>query len=160
MSEVHLSARDLEAFVIGALDPVRASEVEAHVLECERCSSALAGEAKLEMALDEIANAPTVRDVPAPRPISIRARQVARARTGFLMAAAGTLSLAAAWMIWLAPASHSRATGTAMGGGDSSDVVATAAAHGPQAAQDAALPKISDAMARYDSLDGGQATVE
>ena len=52
---VHASSGDLELYVIGALDPVSAARVEAHVCDCDACAAVLAGEARLEMAFEQIA---------------------------------------------------------------------------------------------------------
>jgi len=91
----HISREDLELFVIAGLDEHRAADVEAHVAECPVCSAALAREAELEMALLEVAAKQPAR-AHGPRPV------VPRPRTArVIVAAVGTLSLAAAWMLWL-----------------------------------------------------------
>lgn len=110
----HVTREDLELFVICALDAHRAHDVEAHVAECEACSLALAEEARLEIALIEVAAARTAQTVRAPaarvtavpspaRAATRPARPVLpRPRIGrVVVASIGTLSLAAAWMLWL-----------------------------------------------------------
>jgi anti-sigma factor RsiW len=122
MTEQHLSPGDLEAFVIDALDAARAAEVEAHVVACPVCSAALAREAELELSLVEVAHAVphsrsglgnerrpqhqaasvsersgTARPRPAVQPSK------PASRLGFAVVAAGTLSLAAAWVLLLMP---------------------------------------------------------
>jgi hypothetical protein len=101
----HLSLADLELFVIDGLDAMRAAEIEAHLVACPACSAALASEARLEIAFEEVARAP----VPVVRrraavPVSARAQ----ARLGFAVVAAGTLSLAAAWMFLLMPVARTQ----------------------------------------------------
>jgi hypothetical protein len=139
MGEVHLSASELELFVIGGLGHVRAAAVEAHVGACERCAAALTREARLEMALDEVANAAVTRDLPAVRRAT-PARRVA-------IAAAGALSFAAAFLLLLMPPFHVRGP-TASGRPAEASV---------SASQDAASSRVLDAMSTiaYDRLDGG-----
>jgi len=166
MGEVHLSASELELFVIGGLGDVRAAAVEAHVGACERCADALAREARLEMALDEIANAAMTRDLPASRPVVTSTRLARKARPAarslaepcddvrgvtparrLAIAAAGTLSFAAAFLLLLMPSRHFHGP-TASGKPAEASV---------SASQDAATSRVLDAMSTlaYDRLDGG-----
>ena len=158
MSANHLSASDLELYVIDGLDALRAARVEAHVFECEACSMALAREASLELALEEVARAPVTRDVPRPmaRPVaSTHAHAPARRRVSFALATAGTLSLAAAWLLWLSPATHSHPRSPSSDGYESvAGAGAGAGAAHDMAAGDAAISRL-DAMAMRDALDGG-----
>jgi putative zinc finger protein len=54
----HLSARELELYVIDALPAESARAVEQHVSGCADCAAALAAEARLEHALSEVARQP------------------------------------------------------------------------------------------------------
>ena len=54
----HLSARELELYVIDALPADSARAVEQHVSGCADCAAALAAEARLEHALAEVARQP------------------------------------------------------------------------------------------------------
>jgi hypothetical protein len=151
MGEVHLSASELELFVIGALGNARAAAVEAHVGACERCAAALAREARVEMTLDEIANAAVTRDLSAPRPAAkstgLAPRKPRPAARSLAITAAGSLSLAAAVLLLLVPSRHVRGPTAS---GPPAEVRASAA-------QDAATARALDAMATiaYDQLDGG-----
>ena len=158
MSE-HLAASDLEQFVIGNLDATRAAHVEAHVVACDTCSAMLAREAQLEMALDEVANAPVTREIPvlAPGARAVAARREQRGRVSFAIAAAATLSIAAAWLLWLAPSTHFRSPASAS---DQADVAAnrqSAGAGGVGGAPLDAATALRDTMTAraYDQLDGG-----
>lgn len=71
MIEDHPTASELERYVIGADTPEDASKIEAHVAICATCATALAGEAALELKLQEVA-----RTTP-PTSIHGRARRVA-----------------------------------------------------------------------------------
>jgi anti-sigma factor RsiW len=115
----HVSPSDLEQYIIDGLDAVRAAAVEAHVARCEACGAALAKEATLEMAFEQVARAP-VRVIArsreqgrlrlplcavAPSPSPLRGhRPKAPARLSLAIVTGGTLSLAAAWMLFLVPA--------------------------------------------------------
>lgn len=172
MLSAHVSASDLELFVIDGLDPLRAVAVEEHVSSCEACGAALAREASFEVALEAIACAPqpavverrvvarpaiiSPRIVPRVEPLATRMTRAPRptlprpriSRIAF--AAAGTVSLAAAWMLFL-------------NAGLSRDVLtrepSTGAAHaidvaaGPTTSEDAATARL-DARPN-DQLDGG-----
>ena len=126
MSAVHATARELEAYVMGALDAPRAEAVESHCAACEQCSAALAGEASLEIAFEQVAK--RVSRVPAHRPLRAAA-----------YAAAGVLAMAAAAVLWVG-----RAPAAAAAAGDGTASV------GHSAIQDGAILD-----ARNDALDGG-----
>lgn len=55
MTALHPTADELELYVTDMLAGHRASEIEDHVIECERCAGALAAEARLEVALEQVA---------------------------------------------------------------------------------------------------------
>ncbi len=105
MSTLHPVASDLELYVMGALDPATAARIEAHVGECEACAAALAHEARLEMAFEQIAHAPEtgVRIVAAKRDAAARAATAHRRTVTFACALGGALSIAAAWFLWVSP---------------------------------------------------------
>jgi anti-sigma factor RsiW len=136
MSGRHATAADLESYVLGALDPERIESFEAHCAECDACAAALAGEARLEVAFEQVARRP-VR-VASPRPHPLHPLRAAA------YGAAGLVAMAAAVVLWFG---HSPASATA----------AAAAAAG-----EAATPAVHHAMddgaildARNDALDGG-----
>jgi len=109
MNAVHASARDLELYVIGALDPASAARVEAHVCDCEACAASLAGEARLEMAFEQIAigldpDRSQVRRAVAKRDAASRAVVTHRRTVTIACALGGALSIAAAWFLWVTPA--------------------------------------------------------
>ncbi len=52
---VHLASEELALYVIDALDPMRKEDVESHVFTCEACAEALAREASVEAAFDQVA---------------------------------------------------------------------------------------------------------
>jgi anti-sigma factor RsiW len=90
----HLSQDLLEAYVIGALDVIEASDVERHVARCSACAVLLEREAALEVAFTAV--------VAMPKP-----SRLPRVRVGHLSAAAGAaVAMAAAVLLWLAPRSE------------------------------------------------------
>lgn len=48
---MHATTLELEAYVMGALDAERASELDVHVEACAECAQALLGEARVELAV-------------------------------------------------------------------------------------------------------------
>ncbi len=125
----HATAGELSAYVLGTLDARRAGAFEAHCASCDACAVALAGEARLELALERAARQPARLSLPAARPLRAAA-----------YGGAGLLAMAAAVALWFAHATATPATG---GEG-------TAAAAAPHAMGDGA---ILDAY--NDALDGG-----
>jgi hypothetical protein len=67
---VHVTGEELALYVIDALDPARKDGVEGHVLSCEECAEALASEARVEAAFEEVARLAKTR--PA-RAVPVRA---------------------------------------------------------------------------------------
>lgn len=128
MSGRHATAADLESYVLGSLDPDRVEGFEAHCAECDACAAALAGEARLEVAFEQIARHP-VR-VASSRP-ALRAAAYG---------AAGLVAMAAAILLWFG---HSPASAGAAAASDG-----TPAVH--HAMDDGAILD-----ARNDGLDGG-----
>jgi hypothetical protein len=53
----HVAASEIEEFVIGALTEDRRARFEEHVASCDECGERLAREARLELALVEVAAA-------------------------------------------------------------------------------------------------------
>jgi hypothetical protein len=124
----HATAAELELYVMGALDASRVEAFEAHCAECDACAAALSGEARLEMAFEQVQR------------VSARARVVVPVRA-VAYGAAGLVAMAAAMLLWvghgsLAPASPGAGDGTA------------AVGHAPM--DDGAILD-----ARNDALDGG-----
>jgi anti-sigma factor RsiW len=54
MSGRHATSAELELYVLGALDPARVEAFEAHCAACPSCAAALTGEARLEMAFEQV----------------------------------------------------------------------------------------------------------
>jgi anti-sigma factor RsiW len=104
MSERHASASELELYVIEALDPITAAEIESHVMECEACAERLAGEARLEMAFEQVA-ANAASDARPANVTKLHARRslVHRGTVTIACALGGAVSLAAAWLLWISP---------------------------------------------------------
>jgi anti-sigma factor RsiW len=121
----HATGAELELYVLGALDADRVEAFEAHCAACDACAAALAGEASLEIAFEQVAK----RGVPV---------QTARPLRAVAYGAAGILAMAAATLLWIgrAPASTGAGEGTAAMG------------HAPM--DDGAILD-----ARNDALDGG-----
>ncbi len=129
MSGRHATAAELESYVLGGLDAHRIEAFEAHCARCDACAAALAGEARLEVAFEQVARRSIAgARLPAPRPLRAAA-----------YGAAGLVAMAAAVVLWLG---HSPVTSAAAGDGTA------AAAH--HAMDDGAILD-----ARNDALDGG-----
>lgn len=126
MTGRHVTARDLEGYVLGALDAGRIDDFEAHCAICDSCAAALSGEARLEVAFEQVARHPA-RGL-TPRPLRAAA-----------YGAAGLLAMAAAVAVWF---SHALVTG-----GPAGDGTAAAMHH---AMGDGAILD-----AKNDALDGG-----
>ena len=84
----HVSASQLEAYVIGAIeDAAELTRVEAHVMACKTCEARLQNEASMEMVFESLAH--------ETRP---------RKTYGATFAFAGTaLAMAAAMILWVLP---------------------------------------------------------
>jgi hypothetical protein len=95
------TAAELELYVMGALDASLVEGFEAHCAECDRCAAALAGEAQLEVAFEQVASRPTR--------IAATARPVRAVAYGVV----GVLAVAAASVLWVgrAPATTATAAG-------------------------------------------------
>jgi anti-sigma factor RsiW len=132
MSGRHATAAELEAYVMGALAGSSAEALEDHAAACDACAAALAREASLEIAFEQVAK--QAAQVPVARPV--------RAAT---YGAVGFLAVAAAVVVWLGRAPGPQGT-AASGGAESGPGIA---AHAPLS--DGAV--ILDA--RLDTLDGG-----
>jgi anti-sigma factor RsiW len=122
----HATSAELELWVLGGLDPERAAVVEQHCASCDACARALAGEASLEVAFEQVAR----RAEHAPAVV----RPVRAAAYG----AAGLVAMAAAVLLWFGRAAATPATGEGT----------AAAAH--HTMQDGAILD-----AKNDALDGG-----
>jgi hypothetical protein len=100
MSDTHPSQDDLALYVMGALDGEPAARLEAHVPTCAACASALAREARLEVALHDVgaslAEPRGSRSGRATRPLG-RAAIVA---VGF------SVAIAAGYLVWIARPGH------------------------------------------------------
>ena len=121
----HATAAEMEAYVMGALEPSRIEAFEAHCAGCEACAAALSGEARLEVAFETVARRPS--RLPVARPMRVA-----------MYGAAGLAAMAAAVLLWFghAPASAAAGEGTA--------------AAGHHSMEDGAILD-----ARNDALDGG-----
>ena len=88
MSTEHATSAELELYVLGALAGEQADRVEAHCVRCAACAAALAGEARLETAFEQVA---------------VRSTRASTARTTRAAAygAAGLLAMAAAVALWI-----------------------------------------------------------
>jgi hypothetical protein len=126
MSREHATSAELELYVLGALAGAQAERVEDHCARCAACAAALAGEARLETAFEQVAT----------RSARFSTTRTTRAAT---YGAAGLLAMAAAVAVWVG-----RARGATGEGG------ATASAPHHATTDDAA---ILDAF--NDALDGG-----
>jgi anti-sigma factor RsiW len=134
MSHRHATSAELELYVLGGLDPERAAVVEEHCASCDTCARGLAGEARLEVAFEQVARRAERAPVVA-RPVRVAA-----------YGAAGLVAMAAAVLLWFG-----RVTATpTIGGlpGEGRDRPTAAAAH--HSMQDGAILD-----ARNDALDGG-----
>lgn len=121
----HAGVREIDLYVIGALDAPRVEAFERHAATCDACAAALAEAARLELAFETVANREERARV-------VRPRAVAAA-----YGAAGVVAMAAAVMLWIG---HSFASIAPADG--------VSAAHGSM--QDGAILD-----ARSDALDGG-----
>ena len=85
---------DLDLYVMDAVSDERREEIEAHVMACAECAAALQREARLELALPEVAQASIERER-APIPIARASRRRPRriCITAGLAAAAGLAAL-------------------------------------------------------------------
>jgi hypothetical protein len=121
----HATAKELELYVLGALDGARAEAFEAHCASCDACAAALSGEASLEIAFEQVAK----------RSVRMQAAKPVRAAA---YGAVGLLAMAAAVVLWFghAPVAAGAGEGTA------------SRAYAPM--DDAAILD-----ARNDALDGG-----
>jgi hypothetical protein len=85
MFDLHPALSELERYVTGTeLDAARAARVEAHVAGCDGCAAALAGQARFELALAEVARQLPARprggaSRPTGRPVRVAARIAAAA---------------------------------------------------------------------------------
>ena len=150
MTTLHPMASDLELYVMGALDAVTGARVEAHVAECSACAEALAHEARLEMAFEQIAHEPEtgVRLVAAKRAAAARAGTAHRRTVTFACALGGALSIAAAWFLWVSPMPHETQEGLHVLGAPTHDV-------GGDAESGSGSTASLDAMRLSAGLDGG-----
>ncbi len=87
MSDRHVSASALEAYVIGAMGEVEAAALESHVASCRSCEARLQQEARLDLAFTAVAG----REAARPRKIH------------FAAPLALAFSCAAAMLLWVLP---------------------------------------------------------
>ena len=136
MSHRHATSAELELYVLGGLDPERAAVVEEHCASCDACARGLAGEARLEVAFEQVARAERA-------PVAARRRggeavPVLGGLRAAAYGAAGLVAMAAAVLLWFGRAAATPTTGEGT----------AAAAH--HTMQDGAILD-----ARTDALDGG-----
>lgn len=148
MNTRHVGLSDLGLYVMGALDVVRAAQVEQHVVECGSCAEALAREASLEMAFEQIA-------ARVARPNTVPTRAEGRTRPALALGSGmAAIAVAAAVLLWVGRV----AMVDRHPAGRSSFDPGTVGAQPIHArrVQDAAGSTASlDAMASLDELDGG-----
>jgi ferric-dicitrate binding protein FerR (iron transport regulator) len=103
---LHATREELELYVLGAVDGGRAEALEAHCAACDACAAALAREAQLEIAFEQVARV-------AARP-AVLARPLRAAAYG----AAGVVAMAAAAVLWFGrgPLTTGEGTSSASGG--------------------------------------------
>jgi hypothetical protein len=99
MSGRHATSAELELYVLGALDAARVESFEGHCAECAACAEALAGEARLEMAFEQVGRRGR-RLRPSLAPVLRPLRAAAYGAAGLLAMAA-----AVAFLVGHAPAS-------------------------------------------------------
>jgi ferric-dicitrate binding protein FerR (iron transport regulator) len=104
----HATREELELYVLGAIEGGPAEAVEAHCACCPRCAEALAREAQLEMAFEQVA-----RQTPRS---TRRARPLRAAAYG----AAGVVAMAAAAVLWFGRAPLPAGEGTSAASGQAS----------------------------------------
>lgn len=126
MSGQHATPAELELYVLGALGDDRVESFEAHCAACDACAAALSGEAKLELAFEQVTRR------------AVRTR-VERPMRAVAYGAAGVLAMAAAVLLWIG---HSTPSAAAAGEG-------TAGISRSPVSDGAILD------ARNDALDGG-----
>ncbi len=83
----HVKREVLEQYVIGALDPHEEQAIDAHLAGCDACAEVMKHEAQLELALIEVAHAPT----PLRRPTRAPSRLAALVTTVGVALAASVL---------------------------------------------------------------------
>ena len=126
MSGRHATSAELELYVLGALDAHLLSAFEEHCAACDPCAAALAGEASLEIAFEQVGQ--RAARVQAARPLRAVAYGVA-----------GVVAMAAGVLLWIG---HTPAAAAGAGEGTA------AMGHAPM--DDGAILD-----ARNDALDGG-----
>jgi predicted anti-sigma-YlaC factor YlaD len=149
MKQEHVAVAELELYVMGALDEVRAARVEEHAGACAACGEALAREARLEMAFEQIAE----RMSHPPAVATVRALPKRRPMVTVGYAFAGAAAMAAGVLLWVGRVTIDRhpAGGAAVG----APAIDGAPAH-VAPLEDAANSTASfDAMRTRDELDGG-----
>jgi anti-sigma factor RsiW len=103
MTGRHATVAELELYVLGGLDAARVDDFEAHCAECDSCAAALAGEAQLEVAFEQVARR-SVSRISMAHPLRVAA-----------YGAAGLLAMAAAMLLWFG---HASAGAAAAGAGE------------------------------------------
>ncbi len=118
----HIAQGEMALYVVGALGLASTARLEAHVVDCDVCARALATEAALELAFEQVARSTcaATRADPSSVPPGSQTTDVL-ARRGWVVATAGGLSLAAAWVLLFVSGTHapSRAGGRGVVGGPS-----------------------------------------
>ena len=127
MSARHVTSAELELYVLGGLDAARMGEFESHCSTCDACASALAGEARLEVAFEQVAR----------RSVRVASGRLLRVAA---YGAAGLVAMAAAVLLWFG---HATAGAAAASGEGTASMV-------QHAMEDGAILD-----ARNDALDGG-----
>jgi predicted anti-sigma-YlaC factor YlaD len=149
---MHATREELALYVMGALDGARSGAVEDHVAQCGACAEALADEARVELALGEIA-----RRAEASSPaivVPVAGLRAARARRDLAGGVAGALAAAAAIVLALASSTGGRTDlGASAAYGRSHDAATIPEIGAPSAAE--ALAESGFEPVDSDKLDGG-----
>ncbi len=94
----HPHPEAFEHYVLGLLDAGAQGELEAHLGACPACAAALAREARLELALMEVARAP----------VSLKATRARRLRLGAAAAAVAAAAAAVLLVVGTPPGGEQR----------------------------------------------------
>jgi hypothetical protein len=92
MLKPHLTRDSAEQYILGALAPEKAADLEAHTLECEPCARLLQEEALLSEQLTEVGST-FPREDRVIRPARWHVRRAAVGAVGAALAAAASLAL-------------------------------------------------------------------
>lgn len=105
MTTEHPPVTDFELYVMGELAPERCDALAEHVKGCDACARRLESEARVEVALYDVAESPSLA-APAAR-VTEAVPQPRKSRRGAaVMAIAAALAVAASYLVWLTRPDH------------------------------------------------------